>query len=33
MTLCKNDVVDFIADYKHDDCQCTRGLKEKIHSI
>ena len=33
MTLCKNKTVDFIFDYKHDDCPCTKGLKEKIHSI
>ena len=32
-TLCKNEVVDFIHDDKHDDCPCTAGLKEKIHSI
>ena len=32
-TLCKDVVVDFICDYKHDDCYCTAGLKEKIHSI
>ena len=31
-TLCKKEVVDFIDD-KHDDCPCTAGLKEKIHSI
>lgn len=34
MTLCKNKiVVDFIFDNKHNDCYCTDGLKEKIHSI
>ena len=33
MTLCKNKTVDFICDYRHDDCPCTDGLKEKIHSI
>ena len=33
MTLCNNIVVDFIFDNKHDDCYCTEGLKEKIHSI
>ena len=33
MTLCNNVVVDFIFDNKHDDCYCTNGLKEKIHSI
>ena len=32
-TLCKDVVVDFIFDYKHDDCYCTAGLKEKINSI
>ena len=32
-TLCKDEVVDFILDNKHDDCPCTAGLKEKIHSI
>ena len=33
MTLCNNEVVDFIFDDKHDDCRCTGGLKVKIHSI
>ena len=33
MTLCKNIVIDFIFDNKHDDCYCTRDLKEKIHLI
>ena len=33
MTLCNNTVVDFIYEYKHDDCYCTDGLKEKIHLI
>ena len=32
-TLCKDIVVDFIFDNKHDDCYCTVGLKEKIHLI
>ena len=33
MTLCHNEVVDFIFDNKHDDCRCTNGLKDKIHLI
>ena len=33
MTLCNNKVVDFIFDNEHDECHCTKGLKEKIHSI
>ena len=32
-TLCNNEIVNFLLDDKHENCQCCSSLKIKINSI